>query len=210
MSNNKNENKAGEERKAPGKVKISQAVIKLLRERAFHEITWGEIARTAEVSEALISLHYKDRPGLLCGVLEELLAAYVLEQQRSLRGTYGALNKLRHLIWNHIEIFNRDRVYAKLLLLEIRSFPLFFESGAYRIIQEYGKTILDIIKEGIYNGEIRKDIDPEQVRQVILGAIEHLCLPLVIFGREFSSDHISDEACNIIFHGIGTNPLPSP
>ena len=210
MINNKRKNNAGEKRKAPGRVKISQAVRKLLRERAFHEITWGEIARTAEVSEALISLHYKDRPGLLCGVLEELLAAYVSEQQKSLRGTYGALNKLRHIIWNHIDTFNRDRVYAKLILLEIRSFPLFFESGAYRIIQDYGKTIVDIIKEGIYNGEIRKDIAPEQARQLILGAIEHLCLPLVIFGRKFSSDQITDKVCNIIFHGIGTNPLPSP
>lgn len=208
MNDNRGEDNTGEKRKAPGRVKIFEAVTKLLKERAFHEITWGEIARTAGVSEALIYLHFKDRPGLLCGVIKELLEAYVSEQQRSLRGTYGALNKLRQIIWNHIDCFNRDRVYAKLLLLEVRSFPMFFESGAYRIIQDYGRTILDIIKEGIYNGEIKKDIVPEHARQVLLGAIEHLCMPLVIFGREFSTDDITDEACKIIFYGIGTNLSP--
>jgi AcrR family transcriptional regulator len=194
--------------KAAGWIKITAAVRKLLLEKSYHDITWGEIARTAGVSEALIYQHFKDRPGLLCGVIEELLTAYVQEQRQNLQGTYGALNKLRRIIRTQIHTYNRDRVFAKILLLEVRSYPLFFESGAYRIIKDYGNMILEIIKEGVYNGEIRKDATPEHIRQVVLGAIEHFCLPNVIFGREFSTDELTDEACRIVFSGIATAALP--
>lgn len=188
--------------KAPGRVKISEAVIKLLGDKAYNDITWGEIARTAGVSEALIYQHFKDKQGLLFSVLEELLELYVRMQKQNLHGTYGALNKLRCVIRNHIDTHNRNRVFAKLLLLEVRSYPLFFQSGAYRIIQDYGSMILDIIREGVYHGEIRDDLSPECIRQIVLGTIEHLCLPGVIFGREFSADELTEEACRIIFSGI--------
>lgn len=193
--------------KAAGWKKITAAVRKLLQEKSYHDITWGEIARTAEVSEALIYQHFKDRPRLLCRVIEELLEAYVQEQRQNLKGTYGALNKLRTIIRSHINTFNRDRVYAKILLLEVRSHPLFFESGAYQIIKEYGSMILEVIKEGVYNGEIGTEAAPEHIRQAILGTIEHLCLPLIIFGREFSTDEMTDTACRIIFSGIATKVI---
>lgn len=195
--------------KAPGWMKITAAVRKLLLEKSFHDITWGEIARTAGVSEALIYQHFKDRPGLLCGVIEELLETYVQGQRQHLKGTYGTLNRLRRIIHSHINHFNLDRVFARILLLEVRSYPLFFESGAYRIIQEYGNIILEIIKEGVYNGEIRNDAAPECMRQVVLGTIEHLCLPPVIFGREFSTDDLTDQACRIVFSGIAAAPQPN-
>ena len=187
---------------APGRIKISEAVKKLLKEKSYHDITWGEIARTAGVSEALIYQHFGDRLGLLFSVIEELLRAYVDRLGPALQGTYGSLNKLRRIIWFHIDHFNSDIVFAKILLLEVRSYPSFFECGAYRIVQEYGALILDVIKEGVFNGEICDDVAPEHIRQVVLGTIEHLSLPKVIFGREFSTDDLTETACRIIFSGI--------
>jgi TetR/AcrR family fatty acid metabolism transcriptional regulator len=189
-------------RQAPGRIKIANAVKKLLRSKSYNTITWGEIARTAGVSEALIYQHFKDREGLLCGVIGELLDKYIQGQRQSLQGTYGALNKLRRIMWSHLNQYNQDRVFAKILLLEVRSFSRFFDSEAYQVIQEYGAIILDIIKEGVYNHEIRDDVAPEHIRQMILGTIEHMCMPMIIYDRKFSTDELTDEACRIIFSGI--------
>ena len=46
------------------------------------------------------------------------------------------------------------------------------------------------------------DISSLHLRQMILGGIEHLCLPEIIFGREFSPDTLTEELCEFIFHGI--------
>ena len=202
MNNPLNNNHRVSKPKARGRVKISEAVRKLLREKSYQEITWGEIARTAGVSEALIYRHFNDRQGLLCSVIEEMLEDYLTSLGKDLQGTHGALNKLRRIIWNHFDRYNRDRVFARTLLLETRSFPLFFSSGAYRLIRTYGDMILDIIKEGVYYGEIRDDTPPELIRQIVLGTIEHLCLPYVIFGREFSPEFLTETACRIVFSGI--------
>lgn len=205
---NLNENYPVARSQAQGRIKIFEAVVKLLHEKAFRDITWGEIAKTAGVSEALIYQHYTDRRGLMFGVIEELLEQWQFMRRQLFRGIYGALNKLRSVIGYHITSFHQDRVFAKILLLEVRSYPLFFESRAYRLIQDYGGMILDIINEGIYSGEIRNDIDPKHIRQMVLGTIEHLCLPLIIFDREFSPDDLTDAACRIIFSGIGKKETP--
>ena len=145
----------------------------------------------------------------MCGVIGELLELYIQGQKQTLQGTYGALNKLRRIIHSHLDQYNQDRVFAKILLLEVRSFSRFFDSKAYQVIQEYGAMILEIIKEGVYNNEIRDDVAPEHIRQVILGTIEHMCMPKIIYGLDFSTDELTDEACRIIFPGIQAPDTPA-
>ena len=52
------------------------------------------------------------------------------------------------------------------------------------------------------NGEIRNDIDPGTIRQVILGALEHVCLTSIVFDRDISPDELSENLCELIFKGI--------
>ncbi len=56
--------------------------------------------------------------------------------------------------------------------------------------------------EGVREGEIRDDIPSTRLRQTILGGIEYLCLPGVIFNREISPDVLTEDLCNIVFKGI--------
>jgi hypothetical protein len=63
-----------------------------------------------------------------------------------------------------------------------------------------------LIKEGVQNGEFRDDISPSHIRQIILGAIEHLCLPALIFDYEISPDKLTDDICDIVFEGIARKP----
>jgi len=89
-----------------------------------------------------------------------------------------------------------------MILLEARSSAEYYESEAYPLVKKYGNIIVSIIKEGMEQGEIRADIDPKSVRQVIMGAIEHACYAGIMFKREISPDIITDNLCEIIFGGI--------
>ena len=89
-----------------------------------------------------------------------------------------------------------------MLLLEARSSPGYFDSQAFRLIKQYAQIITDIIEEGVENGEIRDDISPRHIRQIILGSMDHLCLAGVIFDREISTDTISEDLFEILFQGI--------
>jgi len=186
----------------PGRIKIMNALKSLLKDKEFSSITWSDIAMTAGVNEGLIYRYFKDTRNLLYQVLKKLLEDYETRLDLDLNGIEGALNKLRKLIWSTINFYSSDRVFARILLLEVRSFPGYYKSETYRLVQEYAEVIMALIREGIERGEIREDISPWHLRQVILGGIEHLCLPGLIFNREISPDDLTDNFFQILVDQI--------
>jgi TetR/AcrR family fatty acid metabolism transcriptional regulator len=188
----------------PGQIKLVDAMRELLRDKDFNSITTAEISRTAGVNEALIYRYLKDKRGLLHEVLTKYWDEFTTKIEMDLKGIEGALNKLRKLIWCHIDIYDRDRVIAKILLLEVRNFQGYFESETYQVVKRYAGLLLSIIREGAENGEIRDDISPPRIRDLILGGIEHFCMASVIFRRGMNTESLTDDLCKLLLDGIAS------
>lgn len=186
----------------PGRVKLVNALKTLLETKEFSAITTAEIAATAGVTEALIYKYFDDKRDLLHQVLREYLEQYLDRFREDLKGIKGALNKIRKLIWDHINVYATDRVFARVLLIEVRHHPDYYRSETYGLVKIYSGILLDIIEEGVRAGEIRDDVPRNLLRQVILGSMEHVCLTGVIFQREISPDNLTDDLCEFIFDGI--------
>jgi AcrR family transcriptional regulator len=186
----------------PGRLKIAQALKTLLEHKEFSAITTAEIAKNAGVTEALIYKYFTDKRDLLHQVLREYLEYYGFQLATDLRGIKGAFNKLRKLIWSHINVYATNRVFARILLIEVRNHPDYYKSETYKLVQKYSNTVLSIIKEGIRDREIRDDIPPKLIRHGILGSIEQVCLSGIIFGREISPDDLTEDLCEFVFRGI--------
>ena len=186
----------------PGRIKIADALRGLLEKKEFNAITTAEIARSAGVTEALIYKYFKDKRDLLHQVLGEYLEQYHIQVNEDLRGIRGALNKLRKLIWSHIQVYATNRVFARILLIEVRSHKDYYMSETYERVKIYSSTVLDILEEGVANQEIRDDISIKLARQVILGSIEQVCLTGITFEREIDPDALTDAICEIVFRGI--------
>lgn len=186
----------------PGRVKIANALRLLLEEKEFNRITTAEIARQAGVTDALIYKYFKDKRDLLHQVLSEYLIQYGIQLNSDLRGIKGALNKLRKLIWSHINVYATNRVFAKILLIEVRTHPDYYKSDTYELVRAYSNFVLEVLEEGIQNDEVRRDVPVKLIRQVILGSIEQLCLTDITFDREIDPDELTENLCEIIFRGI--------
>ena len=186
----------------PGRIKIVQALISLLEQKEFNAVTTAEIAKKAGVTEALIYKYFKDKRDLLHQVLREYLEQYGVFLDHDLKGIKGALNKLRKLIWSHINVYARNKVFAKILLLEARTNPDYYNSETYKLVKRYSDTVLSIIEEGVRNREIRDDLEPTLIRHGILGSIEQICLTGVVFGREIEPDELTEELCEMLFKGL--------
>ncbi len=197
-------NSPTEKTHAPGKTKIMAALRSLLEDKEFVSITTAEIARTAGVTEALIYKYFHDKRDLLHQVLAEYLGVMIARAETDVRGIKGALHQLRKLIWSHVNMYADNRVFARILLIEVRNHPDYFDSEAYRMVKYYTNFLLVLIEKGVEEGPIRNDIPTTAIRQTILGAIEHACLPAVIFNHPIQTDEVSDHLCEIIFSGIVT------
>jgi len=185
----------------PGKIKIMKSLSQLMAKKDFHSITTFEIAKTAEVTEALIYKYFKDKKDLLYEVLYELFIEFnnVFDHQVLKKET--CIEKLEVVIAASLSKYAANRVFAKILFLEVRNSPEFFKTKAYECVRTYSKKILDIIEEGQENGEFKPGIDPIIFRKIILGAIEHACLGEIIFNKELDIDTVSKGITLIVFEG---------
>ena len=155
----------------PGRIKITRALKSLLEHKEFSAITTAEIARKAGVTDALIYKYFKDKRDLLHQVLSEYLEQYRSQITLDLKGIKGALNQLRKLIWSHINVYATNRVFARILLIEVRNYPDYYKSETYGRVKEYSDIVLQIINEGIHNREIARDgaIDADALATLFAG-----------------------------------------
>jgi AcrR family transcriptional regulator len=186
----------------PGKLKIINAMRILLDDRTFESLTISEIAVTAGVTEGLIYKYFKDKRDLLHHVLKEHYEHFLMQLDRDLQGIDGALNKLKKIIWSSIERYANHRVFARIILLEVRNSEDYFRSEAYALVRQYNRILIDIINEGIANGEIRDTLPPAYIRNAIFGAIEHSCLNRAIFNEPVSTNEVAKVITELLFHGI--------
>ncbi|HSO08363.1 MAG TPA: TetR/AcrR family transcriptional regulator [Desulfoprunum sp.] len=186
----------------PGKLKIIDAMRTLLDDRTFESLTISEIAVTAGVTEGLIYKYFKDKRDLLHHVLKEHYEHFLVQLDRDLQGIDGALNKLKKIIWSSIERYANHRVFARIILLEVRNSEEYFRSEAYALVRQYNRIIIDIINEGIANGEIRDTLPPASIRNAMFGAIEHSCLNRAIFNEPVSTNETAQVITELLFHGI--------
>jgi TetR/AcrR family transcriptional regulator, fatty acid metabolism regulator protein len=185
----------------PGRQKIIEALTQLMRAKDFHSVTTAEIADRAGVTEGLIYKYFRSKKELLYQALNELFAQFNQTILQRVAHKASAIEKLEIVICASIEYYTANRVFARILLLEVRNSQEYFDSEAYEMVKAYARTILDIIEEGIGRGEIRPDADPQILRKIILGAIEHACLGEIIFSKELDAQAITHTISTIIFEG---------
>ncbi len=186
----------------PGRRKIIKALTQLMKTKDFHSVTTAEIAATAGVTEGLIYKYFKDKKDLLYQVLHDIFVQFHETVLERCQGKNAAIEKLEIIISASIAYYKANPVFARILLLEVRNSEAYFSSDAYQMVKQYARYILDVIREGIGNRELRPDLDPIVLRKVILGAIEHACLGEIIFSGNLDAQTITNQISQIIFYGV--------
>ncbi len=194
-----------DEKYPPGKRKIIKALRTLLEDREFNSVTTSDIAKTAGVTEGLIYKYFANKRDLLYQVLKEHIDQFLFKVEKDLEGSLSSLDKLKAIVHSSVYSYAKHRVFAKMLLIEVRNSPDYFSSDACNLIRLHVKNILGIIETGIKNCEIKETLNPIAIREVLLGAIEQGCISKIIFNRKIDVDKITEDICDIVFNGLSQN-----
>lgn len=197
-----NAGKAAEHSYPPGRIKISEALKELLGHKDFQAIKIAEIAETAGVNEALIYKYFKNKRDLLYQMVGEYLEKCRIEMINGIAGLDCAIEKLERFVSILFDIYNRDRIYAKMILFEFRNSSDFYTSKPFDILQETYDLCLDIIKEGIADCTFRKDINPCFMRHHIIGSVEQVCMNAIITSRPIHSKKMTAYIIDLLVNGI--------
>ena len=182
--------------------RILASMRKLLDEKEYIAITTAELAQRAEVNEGLIYHYFKSKDDVFWSVLEEYMHDYLRFVTLHTQGIKGTLNKIRKFIWANIYFLIREHPGGKILLLEVRSNPKYYDTTAFALTAHNRQIVLEIIQKGISTGEISKDINPYALASTIIGYLEHAVLPIITHKKNRDLEKLTDDICNIIFVGI--------
>ena len=185
----------------PGRQKLIRALSALLKAKHFQAITTAEIAATAGVTEGLIYKYFKDKQDLLYQVLYEQFTAFHQEVKQRMTLAETTVDKVEILIRSSLTSYTENREFSRMLLLEVRSTPAYFNTEAYGVTRSFARTLRGVIEEGIARGDIDPRTDPLLFAKCILGSIEHACLGEILFSRELDVDKTTAALIHILFNG---------
>ncbi|MCG6911454.1 MAG: TetR/AcrR family transcriptional regulator [Deltaproteobacteria bacterium] len=186
----------------PGKIKIAAAMHRLLETKDFSSITTAEISKQSGVNESMIYRYFNDKRGLLHYILAQYLEISYKGIIDSLNGLEGAVDKLTEVTRCTFGFYIHNATFAKILFLEVRNFPGYWESDTYQFVKRYTQLYRQIIEEGHAAGEIRPDIEKWHVMQALLGTIEHMVLPSLIFQRPLDVDVCTEAVYKLVLEGL--------
>jgi AcrR family transcriptional regulator len=187
---------------SPKRLAILEGAKRIFSERGFHEATVSSIAKKAHVSEATIYEYFSTKEELLFSIPAEKILDYHTKNREILQYIQGATNKLRFVIYRHLQLYASDADYARVAMLILKTNRNFITTEAYKVVQASARTTLEVLQEGIKSGEFRPDMQPYLVRAMIWGTIEHLVIRKSLLGKPEDLLALADEITNTVFQGI--------
>jgi TetR/AcrR family fatty acid metabolism transcriptional regulator len=199
----RNSNKNQKAPKNPAKrMAIVESAKSIFAERGFHETTVSGIAKKAHVSEATIYEYFSTKEELLFCIPGEKILEYQTKNREILQYIQDATNKLRFLIYRHLQLYASDPDYARVAMLILKTNRNFLNTEAYKVVQASARNTIEVLEEGMKSGEFRPDIQPYLIRAMIWGTIEHLVIRKSLLGKPEDLLSLADEITATMFQGI--------
>lgn len=205
MSGNTGGSKRSRKLNPAKRLAILKSAEKIFSRKGFHEATVSDIAKAANVSEATIYEYFSSKEELLFSIPAEIVREYQEKNVEILKYVKGAANKLRTLIYLHISLYANNEDYANVVMLILKGNRNFLKTEEYKVVQRSAQNTIQVLQEGIDNGEFRPDMQPYLVRAMIWGTIEHLVTRKSLLGKPEDLFSMADDMIDTLFQGILVN-----
>jgi AcrR family transcriptional regulator len=189
----------GRPRHAAARQAIVDATVALLAERGFRAMTMDAIAARAGVGKNTIYRRWNSKEELVTDALAELTAPHLDASEGA-----DAYARLLDRADNTARTF-ADPVVGRILpdlLGELQRNSAFAVVFAERILKPRRQAVVDDIRREMERGDLRPDLDPDQVADLLVGPqlLRHL---LPYEGAPAAAGYPATELLDTIWNGIG-------
>ena len=143
-------------------------------DKGFEGTSIADIARTAQISDGLVYRYFRNKRELLYEVLRKFYERILLDLETQVFKHDGFSARLETLIRRHLEVFVSDTDLCRLFISEVRTASDYEGSSIQELNRLYTSVLIRIVKDAVKTGEVRPEVNPKLLRDVIFGAIEHL------------------------------------
>lgn len=182
---------------------ILDAAEMVFAEKSFSKAKISDIAKIANVSDGTIYEYFDSKENLLFSIPSRHFERYADKLQDFFNiNDYG--RRLRQLINYTFLYFLRNPNFLKVFILKIQLNHNFYTSGTYSSYKKFIDYFEDIIREGREDGAFERDMNARVIRNMFLGAFNHMILRWLILGEKTDRLHEVDSLSQLLSSAINT------
>lgn len=190
----------------PKKQYILEIAKKFFTKYGYVKTSLDDIALEAGIAKGTIYYYFESKQELFMNILAAQAEEFVIEMKRQVMEKKGFENKLRHFMLTPIRYFCKE---MPIWLESLRSIPFSFqedfEKFHVQLRQKMQELLIDIVREGIAEGMISKEISEERLCEVLndwflLGNQSLMVADFEKLLKRVERDH--ETLVNIIMYGI--------
>ena len=165
---------------------IIKETIKIIDKEGIQKLTIKNLSSSLQLSEAAIYRHFRSKIDILCAVLgtfySRLESSFNIIEDLDITG----VEKIKMMFSNHVETFVSDPAIVSILFAEeiFKSEKRLLDK-INSIIELNKDFVTDIIKEAQIIGEIRSDIDYDDMSIMVMGSFRFMIKSWGMSGRNF-------------------------
>jgi AcrR family transcriptional regulator len=161
---------------------ILKSAEKVFSEKGFLNSTISDVAKETGVSDTTIYEYFSSKEELLFSIPRDGIELGKEILDAHLNYISGTSNQLRAMIYHLCKYYQENPYFASISLMTLKTNKKFMETDIYKDLIEYYKIIINVLKKGIENGELKNDTNPYFVRSVIIGCIEFVVIRWLMYG----------------------------
>lgn len=181
---------------------ILAAARTIFSERGFEQASIIEIAKAAGIAEGTIYKHFLNKRDLLFQVMRGFYEDIIADVEAETMRRRGTAERMTYVVRRQLEVFAQDKGLCRLFIREIRTADDYYDSLVHDLNRRYTAIVVKVIKAGIAAGEVRRDVDPRLVRDLIYGSIEHIAWKTVSGGEALRIQSATRALVALLLHGI--------
>jgi AcrR family transcriptional regulator len=190
-----------ERKKEKTKDNIIDCAVSVFKEKGFKETSMEEIAEKSDVSKGTLYNYFQDKESILVGYFQSIIEGYSLEINRSSKEHEDLITLFNKLLDLITHIFRNDVVLA-VIYFRYRLQTL-FDHGQLDNPQRSGleSLVLEIIKEGQRNNELRSDIPLEIIARNFQFLFINFFVTSIQGKETFDEDFLRSQLINLFLNG---------
>ena len=191
-----------EQRKRDRRATILDAARAAFAQKGYAAASIIEIARASGIADGTTYKYFASKQDLLFHVMHQFYEGLIAEVEAGVARQATLTARLRYLVRRQIEAFVEDEDLCRLFIREVRTADDYPDSPLHDLNRRYTSIVVRILEAGIAAGEVRPDIEPRLMRDVLYGAIEHIAWKKVSRGGRLRIEQTTDQLLGIVLHGI--------
>lgn len=182
---------------------ILEAAKKEFEDKGYEQAKVSDIAKRVGIVEGTIFHYYGSKQGLVINVIEAFYRKITTELEHTLQPIDGTKARLFHIIKFHLTVFIESARLCSVIVTESRR----GDRGALQknlkdLNRNYTNLLIQTIKQGIVNGELKEDTSIFFIRNTVYGSMESAMWAFLKDNKEINIMDHATQLTELIYNGM--------